>query len=82
MLSIVAIKLSFTTNAVTVANVTAAGSSVTNLAGWVAAALSTRGANEASHSIDEFNFNGNTYLVEQAHVQGSAYTTDDTLVHS
>jgi len=72
--------LSFTANAVTAANVTAAGGSVTTLAGWVTGALSVKGANEAAHSIDWFNFNGNTYLVEQANAQGQAYGTGDTIV--
>jgi len=70
----------FTANVVTASNVLAAGGSVANLAGWVAGALSAKGANEASHNIDWFNFNGNTYLIEQANAQGSAYTTGDTLV--
>ena len=70
----------FTANVVTASNVIAAGGSVTNLAGWVAGALNAKGANEASHNIDWFNFNGNTYLIEQANAQGSAYTTGDTLV--
>ena len=72
--------LQFNANAVTAANVTAAGGSVTTLAGWINGALNAKGANEASHSIDWFNFNGNTYLLEQAHAQGSAYGTGDTLV--
>ena len=72
--------LSFTANAVTAANVTAAGGSVTTLAGWVTGALSVKGANEAAHSIDWFNFNGNTYLVEQANAQGQAYGTGNTIV--
>ena len=71
---------SFNTNAVTAANVTAAGGAVTTLAGWVTGALNAKGANEASHNIDWFNFNGNTYLVEQANTQGSAYSSGDSLV--
>jgi len=38
------------------------------------------GGNLANHGIAAFQFGGNTYLVEQALGQGSAYGTGDTLV--
>jgi|GEM_PF-2545251 len=70
----------FISNSVTTANVIAAGGDITTLSAWVNGALSAAGANEASHSIDWFNFNGSTYLVEQAGNQGSAYGVGDSLV--
>jgi len=71
---------SFVGTAVTSANVTAAGGSTTTLAGWVSGALSLKGADEQAHAIDWFSFGGNTYLVEQANAQGTAYSSGDSLV--
>jgi hypothetical protein len=65
---------------VTAANVTASGGDSTTLAGWVNAALSTQGANLQSHAITWFSFGGNTYLLEQAGLQGNAFAAGDTLV--
>ena len=73
---------SFDSTAITTANVSAAGGSVTTLAGWVAGAFSTLGAGIAPHEIAWFQFSGNTYLVEQAHAQGTAFAfgIGDTLI--
>jgi hypothetical protein len=38
------------------------------------------GGNLAQHGVGAFQFLGNTYLVEQANTQGSAFNTGDTLV--
>jgi autotransporter passenger strand-loop-strand repeat protein len=59
--------------------VTASGGDAT-LAGWVNAALSGQGANLQAHAETWFNFGGNTYLIEQANSQGSAFAEGDTLV--
>jgi len=72
--------ISFTVNPVTAANVISAGGNLNNLSGWTNGALSAKGANEPIHSIDWFMFNGNTYFLEQANRQGSAYGSGDTLI--
>ena len=73
---------SFDSTAITAADVTAAGGSTADLAGWVAGALSPLGADTAQNHIAWFNFDGNTYLVEQFNAQGTAFdaTGSDTLV--
>jgi hypothetical protein len=67
---------------VTAVNLTATGGNATTatLAVWVNAALSAQGANLQSHGETWFNFAGNTYLIEQAGSQGSAFAAGDTLV--
>jgi hypothetical protein len=72
--------LSFASTPVSSANVVAAGGDVTTLAGWVAGALSSAGADLAQHQIAWFNFAGNTYLLEQANAQGAFFGGGDTLV--
>ena len=72
--------LSFNAKAITASSISAQGGGVSTLAGWVSGILSTQGANEASHNIDWFNFKGNTYLLEQAHAQGSVYSAGDSLI--
>ena len=72
--------LSFNAKAITASSILVQGGDVSTLAGWVSGILSIQGANEASHNIDWFNFNGNTYLLEQAHAQGSVYSAGDSLV--
>ncbi|MDD4915553.1 MAG: hypothetical protein PHW13_11035 [Methylococcales bacterium] len=62
------------------ANVIAAGADTSTLAGWVAGALSSAGADLAQHQIAWFNYAGNTYLLEQANAQSAAFGSDDTLV--
>jgi hypothetical protein len=67
---------------VSTTNLTAIGATAVGatLANYVNAALSTQGANLISHGETWFNFGGNTYLVEQAGSQGSAFAAGDTLV--
>jgi hypothetical protein len=72
--------LSFASTSVSSANVIAAGGDATTLAGWVAGALSSAGADLAQHQIAWFNYAGNTWLVEQANAQGAAFGAGDTLV--
>ena len=72
---------SFVAKGVTDAEVKAANADDTTLAGWVTGALASQGTNLASHAVTWFNFNGNTYLLEQAGSQGSALNTStSTLV--
>lgn len=70
--------------AITSANMIAAGGKAgsTSLADWVAGALSSKAgaADLAQHAIGWFDLNGSTYLVEQAHSAGSAFSTGDSLV--
>ena len=71
---------SFVTTAVSSANVNAIAGDVNSLSSWVNAALSSQGADIASHALAWFQFNNTTYLIEQAGNQGSAYAAGDTLV--
>ncbi len=71
---------SFTASPVTGDMVTAAGGDPTQLAGWVAGALSADSGDLAANGLTWFQFNGNTYLVEQASTDGTAYGAGDTLV--
>ena len=70
----------FDSTAISKANVTAANGSIATLAGWAAGAFSASGADIAQHEIAWFQFAGNTYLVEQANTQGTAFGTGDTLI--
>jgi sugar lactone lactonase YvrE len=70
----------FNGTAITAANVASSGGDAATLTGWVNAALSAQGANLQSHGVSWFNFGGNTYLLEQANSQGSAFAAGDTLV--
>jgi len=70
----------FETQAVTANIVKSVSGGITTLAEWVAATLSSQGCNLAQHSLGWFNFAGNTYLLEQANSQGSAYGSGDSLV--
>jgi hypothetical protein len=70
----------FVANPISAANVSGTGGDPATLKGWVDAALSGQGGNLASHEIAWFNFGGDTYLVEQANSQGSAYGAGDTLI--
>ncbi|MDE1942846.1 MAG: hypothetical protein KGI47_06850 [Betaproteobacteria bacterium] len=56
------------------------GLDLTQLSTWVDGALASNGLNLASHAVASFQFNGNTYLLEQAGATGSAFTSGDTLV--
>ncbi|MDD4914917.1 MAG: hypothetical protein PHW13_07750 [Methylococcales bacterium] len=73
---------SFNTTALTTGAVTATGGDATQLSAWVAAALSTAtgGGDLAQHGIEWFNFDNNTYLLEQANTKGAAYGGGDTLI--
>jgi hypothetical protein len=72
---------SFNSTAISIANVNAAGGgSSPTLADWVAGALASTGANIAQHEIAWFQFSGNTYLVEQANAQGTAFGSGDSLI--
>ena len=77
---IIADATQFNNTAITAANVTAAGGDATTLTGWINAALSAQGANLQSHAVGWFSLGGNTYLIEQANSQGSAFAAGDTLV--
>lgn len=56
------------------------GSNPTTLAAAVAGVLAAGGGNLAQHAIAEFQFQGNTYFVEQAGATGSAFAAGDTVV--
>jgi autotransporter passenger strand-loop-strand repeat protein len=77
---IIADATQFNNTAITATNVTASGGDPATLAGWVNAALSAQGANLPSHGVGWFTFNNKTYLIEQAHSPGAAFTSGDTLV--
>jgi hypothetical protein len=70
----------FNSAGVSASIVAASGGDATTLAGWVNAALSGQGANLQTHAETWFNFGGNTYLIEQANSQGSAFAAGDALV--
>ena len=71
---------SFNATPVSDATVLAVAGADTSLANWVNTALSTQGTNLSSHAIAWFNFNGNTYLLEQAGAQDSSLSNADTLL--
>jgi hypothetical protein len=71
---------SFDNTAVTSNQVEVSGGSTTSLADWVNAALSSQGADIAQNEIAWFQFQGSTYLVEQANAQGTGFGPGDTLV--
>lgn len=50
------------------------------LSSWVDAALSTGGGVLAQHEAGWFQFQSNTYVVEQAETAGTAFAYTDTLV--
>ncbi len=59
---------------------TSNGLDTAQLATWVGYALSSGGLDLASHAAASFQFQGNTYLVEQAAATGTAFGAGDTLV--
>jgi len=70
------------TSAMVAADTTNAGNT-TLLSNWIAAALDTtanHGANLAQHQVGWFNFQGNTYFVEQSAATGTQALTGDTIV--
>ncbi len=56
------------------------GVDATQLATWVNYALASNGLDLASHATATFQFQGNTYLIEQAAATGTAFAAGDTLV--
>ena len=56
------------------------GLDATQLATWVNYALASNGLDLASHTTATFQFQGNTYLIEQAAATGTAFAAGDTLV--
>jgi S-layer protein len=70
----------FSATGITASQVTAAGSSAATLAGWVNGALGAAGGHIAQHSAGWFQFDGNTYVIEQAATTGTAFGVGDTLV--
>jgi S-layer protein len=66
--------------AYTTTQINLGGSNPTTLAGAVNGILTgLGGADLAQHAIGEFQFQGNTFFVEQAGTNGSAFTTGDTV---
>jgi S-layer protein len=65
---------------VTMAQLNTFGSNPTTLAGAIAGVLAAGGGNLAQHAIAEFQFQNNTYFVEQAGATGSAFAAGDTVV--
>jgi S-layer protein len=66
--------------AVTAAQLNSWGGNPTTLAGAVAGVLAAGGGNLAQHHIAEFQFQGNTYFLEQAGATGAAFAAGDTVV--
>ncbi len=59
---------------------TANGLDINQLSTWVNGTLAASGMDLASHDVAAFQFQGNTYLVEQAGATGSLFGAGDTLV--
>ncbi|PPQ32067.1 beta strand repeat-containing protein [Rhodopila globiformis] len=69
-----------TVTAYTAAQINTFGNNPTTLAGAVAGVLAGGGGDLAQHGIGAFQFQGNTYLVEQAGAIGSNFANPDTVV--
>jgi hypothetical protein len=65
---------------VTTAQLNTFGGNPTTLADAVAGVLAAGGGNLAQHTIAEFQFQTNTYFVEQAGATGSTFAAGDTVV--
>lgn len=59
---------------------TSNGLDIGQLATWVNYALASGGLDLATHATASFQFQGNTYLVEQAATAGTAFGSGDTLI--
>jgi S-layer protein len=72
----------FDSIAVTAAEVTAAGGATAalSLTGWVDGALAQAGRDLAQGSAGWFQFDGNTYIINQRETAGTGFTVLDTLV--
>lgn len=71
---------SLNATAISTTNLQTARLSSTSLTNWIKGSLTATGGDLGSHQAGWFTYLGNTCVIEQAHTQGSAWSSGDTLV--